>query len=284
MSSLRIGHLARLGGVSVRMLRHYHEIGLLVPEQVDPSTGYREYAAGQLDVLRRIVALKALGLPLAEITDIVHARRTDAELRALLVARRAEIVAGIDDAHRAVARIDEFVRHLDHPKEPTMSTSSLQVELKSVPSRLVAQVSAVAESWAPADIGPVIQPLYPELMAALERAGVAMTGPSTAWYDDTPDGRVRVHATIEIGERPATDPTTAGFEVVELPVLDLVAAAIHRGTMDDCDTTYQALLAWIDEHGYRALGYSREQDIDCGPDRAWIVELQLPVERVAATA
>ena len=78
--------------------------------------------------------------------------------------------------------------------------------------------------------------------------------------------------------------TAAGFEVVELPALDLVAAAIHHGTMDDCDVTYQALLAWIDEHGYRALGYSREQDIDCGPDRAWIVELQLPVERVAATA
>ena len=49
------------------------------------------------EIAERIVALKALGLPLAEITDIVHARRTDAELRALLVARRAEIVTSIDD-------------------------------------------------------------------------------------------------------------------------------------------------------------------------------------------
>jgi hypothetical protein len=43
-----IGEFARLGGVSVRTLRHYDEIGLLRPATVDPDTGYRGYAAGQL--------------------------------------------------------------------------------------------------------------------------------------------------------------------------------------------------------------------------------------------
>ncbi len=266
------------------MLRHYHEIGLLVPEQVDQATGYREYSADQLEALRRIVALKDLGLSLAEVTEIVHARRSDAELRTVLESRRAAIVAGIDDAHRAIARLDEFVRHLDHPQETTMTASSdsLQVELKPVDARLVAQLSAVSESWAPTDIGPVIQPLYPELCARLERAGIAITGPSTAWYDDTDEGRIHVHATMTIDTAP-DDPAAAGVEVIELPALPLVAAAIHRGTTSDCDITYQALLAWIDEHGYRPLGYSREVDIECGPDDRWVVELQIPVEP-AATA
>jgi hypothetical protein len=40
-----IGEFARLGGVSVRALRHYDEIGLLRPATVDPDTGYRGYAA-----------------------------------------------------------------------------------------------------------------------------------------------------------------------------------------------------------------------------------------------
>jgi DNA-binding transcriptional MerR regulator len=42
-----IGDFARLGTISVRMLRHYDEIGLLAPARVDPVTGYRSYAIAQ---------------------------------------------------------------------------------------------------------------------------------------------------------------------------------------------------------------------------------------------
>jgi DNA-binding transcriptional MerR regulator len=62
-----IGEFARLGDISVRMLRHYDEIGLLAPARVDPSTGYRGYTIGQLRDLNRIVALRGLGLSLSEV-------------------------------------------------------------------------------------------------------------------------------------------------------------------------------------------------------------------------
>ena len=40
-----IGDFAQLGRVSVRMLRHYDAVGLLLPAHVDPSSGYRYYTA-----------------------------------------------------------------------------------------------------------------------------------------------------------------------------------------------------------------------------------------------
>src|SRR5580658_83750 len=43
-----IGEFSRLGGVSIRTLRYYEEIGLLHPAEVDTATGYRRYAARQL--------------------------------------------------------------------------------------------------------------------------------------------------------------------------------------------------------------------------------------------
>ena len=61
-----IGEFSRLGGVSVRTLRHYDEIGLLRPATVDPDTGYRGYSADQLGQLNRIMALKELGLSLTQ--------------------------------------------------------------------------------------------------------------------------------------------------------------------------------------------------------------------------
>lgn len=41
---LKIGEFSKLSRVSVRMLRHYDEVGLLAPSEVDPMTGYRYYS------------------------------------------------------------------------------------------------------------------------------------------------------------------------------------------------------------------------------------------------
>jgi DNA-binding transcriptional MerR regulator/effector-binding domain-containing protein len=276
MSLLRIGDLARLGGVSVRMLRHYHEIGLLVPARVDGSSGYD---SEQLGALRRIVQLKELGLSLAEVESIANGDGGVEGTRTLLLASRREAAEQATTARRRIERIDAFLAGLEGTETITPGVAPvLQVTVKSVAPRLVAQLTAVAESWAPTDIGPVIQPLYPELIARMAAAGVDITGPSTAWYEDTTEGRVAVNATLEIAGVPEASTATLGFAVIELPGLAKVASTIHRGTMDDCDTTYQALLEWVERNGYRPLGYSREIDIECGPDRRWITELQIPIE------
>lgn len=292
MSLLRIGDLARLGGVSVRMLRHYHEIGLLTPDVVDETTGYRFYNGEQLETLRRIVGLKDLGLSLAETRQIVQGQATEREIRQILLARRAAAEVELRTARATVEHIDAHLAALaeadDEPETRTPTKKDegdvIEVEIKPVEPRLVAQLSAVAESWAPTDIGPVIQPLYPELIARMGEAEVEITGPSTAWYEDTPEGRVLVHATLTIGEAPKAPAEALGFEVTELPAMAKVASTVHRGTMDNADTTYEALLEWIEQHGYRPLGYSREIDIECRPDRTWITELQIPIEAASIKA
>jgi DNA-binding transcriptional MerR regulator len=69
-----IGEFARLGQVSVRMLRHYDEIGLLKPDSVDEWSSYRSYSPEQLSTLNRIVALKDLGLGLDQVGRIMTDR------------------------------------------------------------------------------------------------------------------------------------------------------------------------------------------------------------------
>ena len=62
---LKIGEFSKLSRVSVRMLRHYDEVGLLAPSEVDPMTGYRYYSERQLITAGRIAALRALGFGLS---------------------------------------------------------------------------------------------------------------------------------------------------------------------------------------------------------------------------
>lgn len=47
---LKIGDFSKLSRVSIRMLRHYDEIGLLKPVWIDPESGYRYYAPEQLPI------------------------------------------------------------------------------------------------------------------------------------------------------------------------------------------------------------------------------------------
>ncbi len=45
---LAIGDFSRATQLSVKMLRHYHQIGLLEPVDVDRATGYRRYSTDQI--------------------------------------------------------------------------------------------------------------------------------------------------------------------------------------------------------------------------------------------
>jgi DNA-binding transcriptional MerR regulator len=68
---MSIGEFARLSRLSPKALRLYDELGLLPPARVDPGSGYRWYAAGQLDSARLVASLRQIGVPLAQITVIL---------------------------------------------------------------------------------------------------------------------------------------------------------------------------------------------------------------------
>ncbi len=85
-----IGEIARATGTTSRTLRHYAAVGLLTPSRTGPG-GVRWYDADALVRLQRILLLRDLGLPLAQIARVLDAQadETDA-LRAHLVWLRAE--------------------------------------------------------------------------------------------------------------------------------------------------------------------------------------------------
>src|SRR5688500_20121698 len=82
-----IGSFARLAGISPKQLRAYDALGLFQPAWVDPSSSYRYYSPAQLPELRRILALRQLGMPLDEIDALARG----GDLREGLERRRAEL-------------------------------------------------------------------------------------------------------------------------------------------------------------------------------------------------
>ena len=83
--TLTVGELARLSGLTPKALRHYHDLGVLVPLRVGSNNGYRLYGREQVDVARQIRVLRELDVPLADIRVIVHngsRKLADSRLRA----------------------------------------------------------------------------------------------------------------------------------------------------------------------------------------------------------
>jgi effector-binding domain-containing protein len=234
---ISIGDFARLGRVSVRLLRHYDTIGLLRPGHVDPDTGYRYYRRSQL--------------------------------RAMLRLRQAELQAEILDGRHRLDRVQARLRLID--AEDTMTHPD--VIIKTVPAAAVVGLTATAASATQEDVGPVVGPMYPVIMQLLAAAGAAPVGPSIAYYTPAPEvseDALRVYVTF-----PVAADSVPGLERVEIPAAE-VASAVYRGSMAGVDAAYQLLHAWVRDHDFTDTGRAREVYLECPDDTSeWITEIQV---------
>jgi DNA-binding transcriptional MerR regulator len=273
-----IGDFAKLGRVSVRMLRHYDAVGLLRPARVDQFTGYRYYTAAQLSLLNRVIALKDLGFTLQQVQTLIDDKVDTGELRGMLRMRRAQLAEALAEDNARLARVDARLRLIE--TEGHMETAD--VIIKSIPAMRVVELSAPAAGYEGPDIGPALSPLYPQLMERMEAAGVAMSGSPIAYYLPAPTGpgdeSITVHAAFPFtGDAPAN----AGFDIVDLPAVEHAATLLHHGDMAEAFRTGQAIARWLDENGYRPIGagYAREVYLDCPPGELdkWVTEMQVAV-------
>jgi DNA-binding transcriptional MerR regulator len=64
---MTIGSFSRLSGLSINALRHYDDVNLLNPADVDEATGYRRYLKSQLMTARVMGDLRCLNVPLEDV-------------------------------------------------------------------------------------------------------------------------------------------------------------------------------------------------------------------------
>src|SRR3990170_2516276 len=130
-----IGAFARLGGISAKQLRAYDALGLFRPVWVDPSSAYRYYSPAQLPELRRILALRQLGMPIEQIGRLA----AGGSLREALEERRA-------DLERERRRVEERLSALDI----SVADSGPDIVLRPVavePVATLAVDSAIADAF-----------------------------------------------------------------------------------------------------------------------------------------
>jgi DNA-binding transcriptional MerR regulator len=127
MSLVSIGEFAQASRLSPKALRLYDELGLLVPAHVDEYTGYRWYAAEQLERAKLVSALRRIGVPLARVKEILALPAEGAadEVRAYWAATEFE--------HAARGELAGLLVNELLGKRSTM----FEVEVRRIPERKV---------------------------------------------------------------------------------------------------------------------------------------------------
>lgn len=234
---LRIGAFSRASSLSVKALRSYHDMGLLVPAAVDPATGYRSYAAAQLVEATTIRRLRQLDVPLQAIREVIESgdpavtRKVLADHGAVLEARLAALLSTVEELHAAVAA---------YPNDAGVLRRQERAHT----------VLAVSEVIHPDAISPFLEGAAALLFQAAIDRGAVIDASFGAWYPaQLDDDAQEVTAFLPVVSAPmlGARELSAGVRVAELPATD-VAALTHDGSYESLEDAYRQLGFWVAEH------------------------------------
>ncbi|RKS76260.1 DNA-binding transcriptional MerR regulator [Actinomadura pelletieri DSM 43383] len=273
---LSIGELARRTGVSVRMLRHYDTVGLVVPERVDPATGYRWYTPSQVGRVNSLVALKELGFTLDQCRALLDDRVSAGRLRGMLRLRQAELERRVQRDRRRLAEVERRLRAIEEGL--TMVTGTLH--LRPLPALRLAQVSGEVNDTS--EIGAMVSALSETLAARLSAAGTPLVGRGVRTYHGRPDGS-KIDVAVGIPLPPGADPV-AGLELAEVPAENRGAVVTHHRAAGDTLDPWLTVDVVLEERGLESWGVYRQVHMEGAADGLQVFELQCPVRELPGRA
>lgn len=237
---LRIGDFSKLSRISIRMLRHYDEIGLLVPKSIDDFTSYRYYGEDQLPVADRITSLKNMGFSLSTIGEIQKNYDNPQALADFLRVKQAEITAEAKEINHRLLLLDTAIKRLG--KDDT--AMNYNVIIKTMPERYVASVRKVIPSYNQEGM------LWGILMSETASMGMQIADNCNSlalFHDDgfkESDVDVEVQITVKGSYK-----NTENVVFKTVPEVE-IASATYKGSYEQMSAVNHAVASWVQDNGY----------------------------------
>ena len=267
---LKIGEFSKLSRISVRMLRHYDEIGLLKPAEIDRFTDYRYYREDQLPTAGRITALKDMGFSLADIARILEIYDDKEKLDGYLSARQKELADISKQTEYKLMLLDTARKRLR--KEQNMS---FNVTIKTIPERYAATIHMVIPRYE--DEG-MAWNMLSESKVPLVPADPCLA--ATEFLDkEYKEENVEIMAWMTVK---GNYPDTEHVKFKTLPAV-LVASCVLKGSYEQMNEATATVISWINANGYKVnapmfniyhVGPVQTQN----PDE-YVTEVCFPVEK-----
>lgn len=257
----RIGMFAAMNRVTVKTLRFYEEQNLLIPAYINFENGYRFYELSQMQVLHKITALKQAGFTLEEIQKL----NNGCDENAILLKKKSELMSKIADLTKQLSIIEMYLTE----KADTIASPVL---IKKIPKVTVAAMKSKIESYDD------LFEIMPKMGALMEKNGCECSLPEYCFTNYiTTTGEIIIE-TCEAVVEAKSELENLYFK--EFPEVQ-AACIFHKGSYNNLAQSYEQLLKFIEENGYKICGDFRESYIDGvwnkNDESGWLTEIQIPV-------
>lgn len=265
---LQIGIFSLLSHISVRMLRHYQEHGILIPIKVDPFSGYRLYSPEQLEQAHIVVQLRDAGFSVDGIAEVLAHRDDPKRVAQALNAQRSVLSRRRKALHKQSVALDNV--NIALKWHPVMT----EVTRQQLPAMTVASVRQVIHTFHDEEmLWGIINPLLKQAQVTFPAGGIA----GATFYDpDYRDNDVDVEVWVQVAEafRPV-----GSLQCQEIPQQEVVTATL-RGDYSQMPAATKAIGEYIAEHNLRTgpmFNIYRVSPAQNPDPSSWITEVCFPI-------
>jgi DNA-binding transcriptional MerR regulator/effector-binding domain-containing protein len=269
VNRLPIGAFSRLTHLSVKTLRYYHEVGLLEPAVIDPTSGYRYYQTGQAETAQLVRRFRDLAMPIADIKAVLAAPDRAGRDRILAV----HLDRLRQQLSQTEAAVDSLRRMLDG------SLDLFRITERELSGALTLSIRADVTR---AELGSWWHSATRRLRSVVDDAGIEMAGAAGGVYEDGlfTDDRGSARAYLLVQDTPrihCSDLDDLRFELAA----GRYAIAQYDGPHSEADRVYAALGTYAAKSGRDAAGPVREHyltgPLDTPDQNEWRTEICWPL-------
>jgi DNA-binding transcriptional MerR regulator len=267
-ASLSISEFSRATYLSMKTLRHYHEVGLLEPAHIDPSSGYPYYRPDQIGTAQFIRRLRDLEMPVERVKGVLDA--TDPRAPEVLIAGHLEPMEA--QLERRAAAVTALRTLLEEPEAAAAISYRTATATWALAISAVVTLDELVAWWAAA---------FDELSDTLASAGIRPAGSRGALYAQEMFERERGEVVVFIPVARSV-PGAGRAQPVLVPDSEL-AVTVHHGDDNNVDRTYGVLGRHVAKLALRVSAPVREYYL-VGTEhtdnrRQWQTELAWPIQR-----
>lgn len=268
----KIGEFSKLTQVSVRMLRHYDEVGLLKPAKVDEWTGYRMYSVEQIALVNKIIYLRDSGFQVAEMASILQ--MNEEAFLECLTKKHLQI-------EQAIQAEQEKLRKIQLIKEELLGNKSefhYQISIKAVPSYQVLSFRKVVPSYYSEG------EMWKEVSVFARERGIQIVNSAFSLYhdEDYREENVDIELCVPVKEKGQDEGCFCFRDTEAVPYM---ASTMVSGDFSGLGKAYRALADWLSKHEQYQLLVPTRQIVHRGPcdeenPERYLTEIQIPLKRM----
>lgn len=266
----KIGEFSKLTQVSVRMLRHYDETGLLKPAKIDSWTGYRMYSVEQIPILNKIIYLRDSGFNVAEIAATLNDKN------------EASVIAQLDrkyeDIKHNIQQEQEKLKKIELAKNQLLNGNNemhYHISIKSIPSYQVLSLrKVIADYYAEGE-------LWSELSEFCKQSGIQHTNHAFSIYHDTDykEENVDVELCVVVNK---SGKNIAPFQFRYTEPVPIMACTMVYGSFSNITNAYLTFARWLKDHSQYEMKGQDRQIVHRGPwneedPQKYLTEIQIPL-------